>query len=125
MGETKQSGISIGFTEKLGYGHDDAKDCSGWKNKYRATSLVCSAGTFVNKTSGGFVAALVFSVLASYGYDGMGPSTVEASLPGMQLLMSWIPAAFSFAAILIIMFYQLTTDRMQQIETELRVKRAA
>jgi Na+/melibiose symporter-like transporter len=54
----------------------DSADYSEWKNGRRATGLIYSAGTFVQKTGGGFAGALVLVVLAGYGYDGMDPATV-------------------------------------------------
>ncbi len=101
----------------------DAADYSEWKNGRRATGLVFSAGTFVNKTGGGFAGALVLLVLSGYGYDGMDPDTVAGAVPGMKLLMSWIPAAFSFAAAALMFFYPLTTEKNKQIEHELDSRR--
>lgn len=103
----------------------DAADYSEWKNGRRATGLIYSAGTFVQKTGGGFAGALVLVVLASYGYDGMDKNTINAALPGMQLLMSWIPAAFAFAGALLIMLYPLTSKKSQQIGDELIQRRAS
>ena len=102
----------------------DSADFSEWKNGRRATGLIYSAGTFVQKTGGGFAGALVLVVLASYGYDGMDKATIEASLPGMQLLMSWIPAAFAFAGAALMMFYPLSCKQNQQIGNELIQRRA-
>ncbi|MGJ8681323.1 MFS transporter [Paraglaciecola sp.] len=90
----------------------DSADYNEWLNGRRATGLIYSAGTFVQKTGNGFAGALMLVVLASYGYNGMDPSTVEASLPGMTLLMSFIPAAFGFAGAALMMFYPIT-DKMQ------------
>jgi len=101
----------------------DSADYSEWKNGRRATGLIYSAGTFVQKTGGGFAGALVLVVLASFGYDGMDKSTIEASLPGMQLLMSWIPAAFAFAGAALMMLYPLTKAQNQQIGKELTQRR--
>jgi len=101
----------------------DSADYSEWKNGRRATGLIYSAGTFVQKTGGGFAGALVLVVLASYGYNGMDKSTVEASLPGMQLLMSWIPAAFAFAGAALMIFYPLTSKQNQQIGDDLIQRR--
>lgn len=103
----------------------DSADYSEWKNGRRATGLIYSAGTFVQKTGGGFAGALVLVVLGSYGYNGMDPSTVEASLPGMQILMSWIPAAFAFAGAALMMFYPLTSEQNRQISDELIQRRAS
>jgi len=101
----------------------DSADYSEWKNGRRATGLIYSAGTFVQKTGGGFAGALVLVVLASYGYDGMDKATIEASLPGMQLLMSWIPAAFAFAGAALMVFYPLTSKQNQQIGNDLMQRR--
>lgn len=103
----------------------DSADYSEWKNGRRATGLVYSAGTFVQKTGGGFAGALVLVVLAGYGYNGMDLSTIEASLPGMQLLMSWIPAAFAFAGAALMLFYPLTTQLNQQVSEDLIQRRKA
>jgi len=102
----------------------DSADYSEWKNGRRATGLIYSAGTFVQKTGGGFAGALVLVVLAGYGYDGMDRTTIEASLPGMQLLMSWIPAAFAFAGAALMLLYPLSSKENQKIGDELMQRRA-
>ncbi|WP_440877136.1 MFS transporter [Thalassotalea sp. PLHSN55] len=101
----------------------DAADYSEWKNGRRATGLIYSAGTFVQKTGGGFAGALVLVVLANYGYNGMDKDTITNALPGMQLLMSWIPAAFSFAGAALMVFYPLTSEQNLKITTELVSRR--
>lgn len=103
----------------------DSADYSEWKNGRRATGLVYSAGTFVQKTGSGFAGALVLVVLASYGYDGMDPATIPASLPGMQYLMSFIPAIFGVAAAGLMMFYPITEEKQQQMNSELIARRSA
>jgi Na+/melibiose symporter-like transporter len=102
----------------------DSADFSEWKNGRRATGLIYSAGTFVQKTGGGFAGALVLVVLAGYGYDGMDKSTITAALPGMQLLMSWIPAAFAFLAAIVMIFYPLSCKQNQEIGDELIARRS-
>jgi glycoside/pentoside/hexuronide:cation symporter, GPH family len=102
----------------------DAADYSEWKNGRRATGLVYSAGTFINKTGGGFAGALTLAVLAAYGYNGMDESTIALALPGIKALMSWIPSAFSFLAAAIMLLYPLNDNRMKQIESELAAQRA-
>ena len=64
-------------------------------------------------------------VLASYGYNGMDPSTVEGSLPGMTLLMSFIPAAFGVAAAALMLFYPITEQKQKQMTAELIGRRSA
>lgn len=102
----------------------DAADFSEWKNRRRATGLIYSAGSFINKAGTGFAGALVLLVLASYGYDGMRPESALAARQGMVLLMSWIPAAFAFAGAAAMLFYPLTERRMSVIEAELVRRRA-
>lgn len=102
----------------------DSADYSEWKNGRRATGLIYSAGTFIQKTGGGFAGALVLIVLAGYGYNGMDESTIAASLPGMQLLMSWIPAGFAILAAILMMFYPLSTQQNKQMSDDLIQRRS-
>lgn len=101
----------------------DSADYSEWKNGRRATGLVYSAGTFVQKTGGGFAGALVLLVLASFGYDGMDASTVEQSLTGMVWLMSWIPSCFAIAAAVLMLLYPISDALQQQMTEELATRR--
>ena len=102
----------------------DSADYSEWKNKRRATGLIYSAGTFVQKTGGGFAGALVLVVLASYGYNGMDELTINQTLPAMQLLMSWIPAAFAFLGAALMLIYPLTPAITQKITEDLAIRRS-
>lgn len=101
----------------------DSADYSEWKNHRRATGLVYSAGTFVQKTGGGFAGALVLLVLSAFGYDGMNSDTISLALPGMQWLMSWIPASFAFIAALTMWFYPISDDVQKQITEQLSLRR--
>lgn len=101
----------------------DCADYSEWVNNRRATGLIYSAGTFINKTGGGFAGALILLVLAAFGYDGKDDTTISAAIPGIVLLMSWIPAAFAFIAAGILMFYPLSEHKMTQIELDLAQRR--
>jgi Na+/melibiose symporter-like transporter len=103
----------------------DSADYNEWRNGRRATGLIYSAGTFVQKTGSGFAGALMLVVLASYGYNGMDASTVEGSLPGITLLMSFIPAAFAAAAAALMLFYPITELKQKQMTEELIGRRSA
>jgi len=103
----------------------DSADYNEWRNGRRATGLVYSAGTFVQKAGNGFAGALMLVVLASYGYDGMDQSTVSDSLPAMILLMSFIPAAFGLAAAALMTFYPITEQKQRQMTDELITRRKA
>ncbi|VUD62481.1 Inner membrane symporter YicJ [Thalassocella blandensis] len=88
----------------------DSADYSEAKNGRRATGLIFSAGTFINKAGGGFAGAVVLFVLAAFGYNGMDPATAEGALEGMKLLMSWIPASFAFVGATLMLLYPLADD---------------
>jgi Na+/melibiose symporter-like transporter len=101
----------------------DCADYSEWKNNRRATGLVYSAGTFINKTGAGFAGALILMVLAAYGYNGMDQTTIAGSIGGMKALMSWIPSVFAFLGAAVMLFYPLNSARMKQIEADLTTRR--
>lgn len=102
----------------------DAADYSEYRTGRRATGLVYSAGSFVQKTGGGFAGALVLLVLGSYGYNGLDAATIEQSLPGMKSLMSWIPACFGFVGAVLIYFYPLNDKKQQEVTVALRARRS-
>ena len=101
----------------------DSSDYSEWKNKRRATGLIYSSGTFIQKTGEGFATALVLIILAQYGYDPENKVSIEGSLPAMQLLMSWIPAAFAFLGAILMVFYPLNDSANKKITKELIARR--
>jgi len=102
----------------------DSADYSEYKTGRRATGLVYSAGSFVQKTGGGFAGALVLLVLGSYGYDGMDMNTISQTLPGMKSLMSWIPALFGFAGAALICLYPLNDEKQRQVTQALLARRS-
>ena len=118
IGEFFAGMMPVLFFSMLG----DTADYSEWKNNRRATGLVFSAGTFINKTGHGFAGATVLLVLAFLGYDAANPETIANSIIGMKLLMSLIPAAFAVVAIVFVFRYPLDDSKMAEIEAEL-VKR--
>ena len=103
----------------------DTIDYSEWKTGRRATGLAYSAGSFIQKTGGGFGGAIILLVLASYGYVGTDPTTFAQATEGMRWLISWIPAGFAFAGLFVLMFYPLNSKKMAEIESDLAERRAA
>ena len=87
--------------------------------------MVFSAGTFINKTGGGFAGALIVIVLGAYGYVGTDESTIHMALPALKSLMSWIPAIFALVAAILFTAYPLSEDKMNQIEGEMKVRRGS
>lgn len=101
----------------------DTADYSEWKNHRRATGLIFSAGTFINKTGHGFAGAMVLIVLAMYGYDTNVESSIVGSIPGMVLLMTGIPVVIGIVGVIFTLLYPLDDKKMKQIENDLIVRR--
>jgi GPH family glycoside/pentoside/hexuronide:cation symporter len=103
----------------------DASDYSELKNGRRATGLVFSAGTFAMKFGGGVAGAIIGFILAGYGYDGMDETTVSGALPGIKMLMSWVPALITVPLILALLIYPLSSEKLEKMGIELQKLRAS
>ena len=101
----------------------DAADYSEWKNNRRATGLVYSAGSFSTKFGGGIAGAIIGIVLSKYGYDGLDPAAIQGAIPGIKMLMSWIPAVVAVIGAVTMLFYPLTKELMNKISAELEERR--
>ncbi|MDE3744159.1 MFS transporter [Maribacter polysaccharolyticus] len=101
----------------------DAADYSEWKNNRRATGLVYSAGSFSTKFGGGIAGAIIGVVLGKYGYNGLDPIAIQGAIPGIKMLMSWIPAIVAFMGALLMMFYPLSKKMMNKISADLAERR--
>lgn len=103
----------------------DAADYSEYKNGRRATGLVYSAGSFATKFGGGLAGAIIGVVLAFFHYDGQNAVAIQGAVPGIIMLMSWIPAVIAVIAAVLMRFYPLDQDALDKITTELNARRAA
>ena len=101
----------------------DAADYSEWKNNRRATGLVYSAGSFSTKFGGGIAGAIIGVVLSKYGYNGLDPAAIKGAIPGIKILMSWVPAVVALIGAVTMMFYPLTKKMMDKISVELEERR--
>ena len=102
----------------------DAADFSEYTNNRRATGLTFSAGTFAMKFGGGMAGVAMMFVLRIQGYVGKGIiEQSEKALKGIRLINSFVPVIFIILAILVILFYPLTTEKMKQIESELKTRK--
>ena len=102
----------------------DAADYSEYKNGRRATGLVYSAGSFATKFGGGIAGAIIGLVLASFHYNGQDAVSIQAAVPGIIMLMSWIPAIIALIAAGFMTLYPLTQKKMDEITNELNNRRA-
>jgi glycoside/pentoside/hexuronide:cation symporter, GPH family len=102
----------------------DAADYSEFKNGRRATGLVYSAGSFSTKFGGGVAGAIVGFVLAAYNYNGQDEVAIQGAVPGIIMLMSWIPSIVAFIGAGLMTLYPLNQKKMDEITIELSSRRA-
>ncbi len=102
----------------------DAADYSEYKNGRRATGLVYSAGSFATKFGGGIAGAIIGFVLAAFHYNGQDTASIQGAVPGIIMLMSWIPTIITVIAAAVMVFYPLNQKKMDEITIELNRRRA-
>jgi len=102
----------------------DAADYSEYKNGRRATGLVYSAGSFATKFGGGIAGAIIGLVLTAFHYNGQNELSIQGAVPGILMLMSWIPTVIAFIAALVMFFYPLNQKKMDEITHELTIRRS-
>jgi GPH family glycoside/pentoside/hexuronide:cation symporter len=101
----------------------DAADYSEYRNGRRATGLVYSAGSFATKFGGGLAGVVIGAVLAAFHYSGQDQTAIEGAIPGIIMLMSWIPAIIAGIAAAIMLLYPLNQHKMDAITAELNRRR--
>lgn len=101
----------------------DAADYSEYKNGRRATGLVYSAGSFATKFGGGLAGAIIGVVLAAFNYSGQDSVAIQGAIPGIKMLMSWIPTIITIIAAALMTIYPLTQKKLDEISLELNNRR--
>ena len=101
----------------------DAADYSEYKNGRRATGLVYSAGSFATKFGGGIAGAIIGFVLTAFHYNGQDTVSIQGAVPGIIMLMSWIPAVIALIAAGFMTLYPLNQKKMDEITMELSNRR--
>ncbi|MDR0892321.1 MAG: MFS transporter [Mediterranea sp.] len=102
----------------------DVSDYAELKDGTASTGLIFSSSSMAQKFGGAFGGAAVMWILAAFGYDTAAGATQSAeALRGLNLLMSWIPAAVAVVSIGVVYFYPLTKERVAHINEELRAVR--
>jgi GPH family glycoside/pentoside/hexuronide:cation symporter len=102
----------------------DAADYSEFKNGRRATGLIYSAGSFATKFGGGLAGAIIGFVLAAFNYNGQDAVAIQGAVPGIIMLMSWIPTIIALIAAGVMTLYPLNQKKMDEITIELNKRRA-
>lgn len=106
----------------------DAADYSEWKNHRRATGLVFSAATFSQKLGGAIGSAIPGWALAFFQFrepiEGVAQTQSPATINGIILLMSVIPAVFLLCSAAAMFFYNIDRKLLGQIESDLALRKA-
>ena len=101
----------------------DTADYAEWKRGRRATGLIFSASIFSQKQGWAIGAWVALALMQSVGFVANTVQT-PASLHGLLLLMSLLPASIGVASIVLVLFYPLTEAKMSRIASDLKERRA-
>ncbi len=101
----------------------DVADYSEFKNGRRATGLIYSAGSFATKFGGGIAGAIIGLILGAYHYNGQDTASIKGAVPGIIMLMSWVPAIITLIASGLMFLYPLNQKKIDEITLELNTRR--
>lgn len=101
----------------------DIADYSEWKNGRRATGLIFSSSSMSQKFGWTIGGALTGWLL---GYFGFKANVVQeqATQQGIQLMLSFLPAAGSLLSVFFMAMYPLSEEQFTRIATALKERRA-
>jgi len=118
-------GLVLGPKSPLAFSmYADTADYNEWRTGRRATAMTFAAATFSQKLGTAVAVAVIGSVFTALGYV---PNAVQSggSRTGIVWLMSFIPAAFAVAAVLVMCFYNLTGAQLARIQADLAARKRA
>ena len=108
----------------------DVSDYAELKYKTASTGLIFSSSSMAQKFGGAIGGAAVLWLLSGFGYitDAAtlesGVVQPDAAITCLRWLMSFIPACVALLSMCIVWFYPLTTQRIKEINDELKEIRA-
>lgn len=109
----------------------DVSDYAELQFKTASTGLIFSSSSMAQKFGGAIGGAAVLWLLSGFGYitdpEVLAQGHVvqpESALACLRWLMSFIPACVALLAICVVWFYPLTTERITEINAELKKVRA-
>jgi len=118
-------GLVLGPKSPLAFAmYADTADYNEWRTGRRATAMTFAAATFSQKLGTALAAAVMGWVFTALGYVANTAQTPQ-SQRGIVLMISFIPAAFAFLAVAVMLFYKLDNQQMAEIRVELARREAA
>lgn len=114
--------IALGFKPPITWAmYADVADYNEWRNGRRATAMTFAATTFSQKLGGASGQALMLSVLAVMGYQA-GQMQAGASLDSIVYMQTAVPGLFALLTALSLVFYNLTDEKVEQLQQELQAR---
>lgn len=101
----------------------DTIDYSEWKLGFRGEGIVFSTNTFITKFSGAVSRMIIGASLGLLSYVENQPATPQLQ-HGLSFVMFLLPALCFLAAILPILFYNITEKQRVQILSDLNHSRS-
>ncbi len=100
----------------------DTADYAEWKRGRRTTGLVFSASTMAQKIGWALGAFVALRLMAGVGFEANQLQT-EESKRGLRLLFSLIPATLGILSMILLFFYPLGDEKIEQISADLQQRR--
>ena len=79
--------------------------------------------SFSLQFGGGIAGAIIGFVLGAYAYNGQDAASIEGAIPGIIMLMSWVPAVITVIAAVFMFIYPLNQKKIDEVTTELNNRR--
>lgn len=96
----------------------DAADFNEWRTGNRATAMTFAAATFAQKLGSTVGSVAMLGVLAYFGYQA-NQAQSGASLEGINFLQTAAPGIFAGIAVIVVLFYNLSNNKLEQIQADL------
>lgn len=102
----------------------DSADYTEWKTGRRATAMTFAAATFSQKLGTALAVSVIGIVFSALGYV---PNAAQSSgsQAGIVWLMSFVPAIFALAAVLVMLLYDLDRAQLARMQADLAARRNA